>query len=300
MLDFISNIAPIILLAVIGFSLKAGGFFKTSHADLFMKVVFYIAIPGLILSSFNKLELDLKLLYLPFIASFILLFNFTLSLLIGKIINLPKPIYATFVIGSSILNTGFILPFIVTIYGNEGIVRWMLFDIGNITLVLTLLYYFACKMGSNGYSFKKVLYKLVISSPIIALIIALFVNISGYHLPDFILSLSEKTGALVIPLIMLSLGIYFNPKILNAKLLTTTIFIRMVIGFSIGYAFCLVFNLQGWEKTIVILCASSPVGFNTITLASLENLDKEFAASLVSVSIAIGIFTVPILLYLIT
>ena len=48
MIEYILNISPIILLALIGFILKKINFFDTSHADLFLKIVFYIAIPVLI------------------------------------------------------------------------------------------------------------------------------------------------------------------------------------------------------------------------------------------------------------
>ena len=67
----------------------------------------------------------------------------------------------------------------------------------------------------------------------------------------------------------------------------------MVVRWIISY----VFNLEGLEKIITLVGTSAPVGFNTLTFASLENLDKEFAATLVSVAIGIGIFSVPILLF---
>jgi len=50
-------------------------------------------------------------------------------------------------------------------------------------------------------------------------------------------------------------------------------------------------------RMIVLLGSSAPIGFNTITFASMEELDKEFAASLVSASIVTGIIYVPLFIF---
>ncbi len=298
MLEYILNISPIIILALIGFVLKKINFFNTSHADLFLKIVFYIAIPGLIFSSFDQMVLDFKLITLPFVAAFILLFNLGLSYLLGLKLKLKRTTLGTFVLGASIMNTGFLFPFVLTIFGKDGISRLIMFDLGNVILVITLLYYFSCKMGANDYSSKNVLIKFTTSTPLIALMIAFTLNLTNLHLPDFLLALSKTTGNLVIPLIMFALGIYFKPKIIHFKVSTIVIFIRMMIGFLVGLLIVNIFNLQDLEKTITLVGTSAPVGFNTLTFSSLENLDKELAASVLSYSILIGIFTVPMLLYL--
>lgn len=295
--EYFINISPIILLGFIGYILKKINFFNTSHADLFLKIVFYIAIPGLIFSSFDQQVFDLQLLSLPFFAAFILILNFGLSYVVGLKLKLNRQTLGTFVLGASIMNTGFLFPFILSILGEEGVSRLIVFDLGNILLVITFLYYFSCKMGANDYSTKIVLNRFSTSTPLIALIVAISLNLMGLHLPDFLLTLSKTTGNLVIPLIMFALGIYFNPKIVHFKLSAIVIFLRMMIGFLVGLIFIYIFNLEGFEKTITLVGTSAPVGFNTLTFSSLENLDKELAASLLSYSIMIGVFSVPFLLY---
>ena len=116
MLEFILKISPIILLALIGFVLKSYNFFNKSHGDLFLKTVFYIALPGLIFSSFDKLDLEYELLYLPFFAAFVLIFTFGISYVIGSKLKLVSATFGSFVLGSSIMNTGFALPFIIVLF----------------------------------------------------------------------------------------------------------------------------------------------------------------------------------------
>lgn len=300
MVEYFIKVSPILSLGLIGFILKKINFFNTSHANLFLKMVFYIAMPGLIFSSFDKFSFIYDLLYLPLIAAVTLLFNFSVSIVIGKIKKLPRKTFGTFVLGASILNTGFSLPFIITFFGEIGTTRWIMFDIGNVTLVLTLLYYFACKIGSDDFKIKTVLFKFSTSVPLIALFLSIVLNINEIHLPEFFLDLSEKTGNLVIPLLMISLGIYFNPKLYKLKLLFTTLFIRMGFGFIIGFFFSYLFNLDGIEHVVVIVCASAPIGFNALIFSSLENLDIEFAANLISFAIGIGMITVPTIMYILT
>jgi len=44
--------------------------------------------------------------------------------------------------------------------------------------------------------------------------------------------------------------------------------------------------------------AAAPVGYTTLTYSFLENLDMEFAASLISFSIIMGMIFVPLLILL--
>jgi predicted permease len=297
MIDNIVTLSPIFLLGLIGYFLKKINFFNSSHADLFMKMVFYIAIPGLVFTSFDKIHLDIKLIRLPFFSAFILIFNFVLSYIIGKKLNIQRRTLGTFVLGASILNTGFCLPFIITLLGDEGVSRFIMFDLGNVIPVITILYFFACKMGSNDFNTKTVLKKFVFSTPLIALIIAMIMNVLDLHLPNFLLRLATQIGNMVFPLVLFALGIYFNPKFIHIKLSGIVIFLRMIVGFFVGLIIVYIFNLQDLERIITLVGMSAPVGFNTLTFSSLEGLDKELAAGLLSYSILIGLFSVPFLIF---
>jgi len=141
---------------------------------------------------------------------------------------------------------------------------------------------------------------MLLSSPVWALILSIIFKINDIPLPNIILDTSKILGDLAIPLIMISLGIYFNPKIIRIIPLSISVFLRMVIGFSLGLLFVSLFDLKGLDQAVVLVGASAPVGYNTLTFSTLENLDTEFAASLVSVSIAAGIITVPAIIYILS
>jgi len=48
----------------------------------------------------------------------------------------------------------------------------------------------------------------------------------------------------------------------------------------------------------VVVCSALPIGFNTLIFANLENMDREFAATEVSISILIALFLIPYLIWL--
>ncbi|MFC2100613.1 AEC family transporter [Bacteroidota bacterium] len=291
-----AEIIPVIIIALLGYFFKRIGIFKNEHGDLFLKIVFYISLPALILLSITRIELDIQFIFLPLISALVILITLIISFTTSRFLKLEKQTLGVFLTGTLILNIGFVLPFVIAAYGDEGLARLALFDLSNAILVFTLVYYIASKHGSNSHGRKTLIMKFILTPPIWALFISLLMNLMQWELPGIVIRLFDQLGQLTIPLMLLSLGIFFNPKIVKAIPLSMVIFIRMGIGFVLGYFFAEIFNLEGLERTIVIIGSAAPVGYNNLTFASLENLDKEFAASLVSIAMLIGIIMVPLLI----
>jgi len=93
------------------------------------------------------------------------------------------------------------------------------------------------------------------------------------------------------------LGLYFDPSLNNLGKALIGIFIRMGLGLGIGIALAAIFGLSGISRTVVIVNSALPIGFNTLIFANLENMDREFAATMVSISIFIALFYIPLLIW---
>jgi predicted permease len=65
----------------------------------------------------------------------------------------------------------------------------------------------------------------------------------------------------------------------------------MVGGLLAASFFVYVFDLQGATAVTVIAAGAAPIGFNSVTLASVGKLDTEHATASLSVSVAIGLVT---------
>lgn len=300
MQEILLNIIPVILIFILGYFFKRINLLTKNDADLFLKMVFYISLPCLIILSVTNIKLSFDFIYLPAIAMLLILITFIISFFTGKFLRLPDTSFGVFLLGSMIINVGFVLPFVTAVYGEDGVARLSLFDFGNGLLVFTFVYYFACKYGSNKKDSFSMAKKFILSPPLWALIISIALNLSKTPIPFVLNDFFKSLSYLTTPFIMLSLGIYFNISRLKISAVFTAIFIRMFVGLSLGLFFVKLFDLSGLTRLIVLIGSSAPAGYNTLTFSSLENLDKEFAANIVSFSILIGFFLTSVLIALLS
>jgi predicted permease len=294
------KIIPVILVFVVGFTLKKAGILTKKDADSLLKVFFYVSIPALIFLSVSQMKFSYQLLWLPVIAVLVILINFAVSHYCGRFLKLDQPTFGVFLIGSLIMNTSFTFPFLMAAKGEESLAQASLFDFGNTALVFTFIYYLACKYGTNSSNMLVMIGKFVRSPPLLALIVALCFNLAHFPLPTIAINFFSTVGYLTTPLVMLTLGIYFTPKAPKIAPVFSAVFIRTGIGLLLGLFFVYLLDLKGLSRTVVLVCSSAPSGLNTLVFSSMEKLDNEFAASIVSYSVVVGMFLIPLLLQVFT
>jgi len=290
MFDAFSKIIPVILIFGLGIFLRKIKLLEKSAGDVMLKIVFNVSLPALIIVSISEVNFTRDLFILPIISAAIILLLSLVSQLINRKLQLPRPKAGVFIVGTMIMNIGFAMPFII--YGLDSIafVYITIFDVSNALITYTYTYLIACRYGEDKTG-KLLINKILAAVPLWTLLFSLTINMFSFHIPDIGMNFFKLLGDTTVPLVMLSLGIYFSPRITNLFHITLVISIRMLLGFLIGYAFVELFDLQGLIRTVVLIGASAPVGYNTLVFASLEKLDKQFAASVVSISILIGLFT---------
>ena len=91
--------------------------------------------------------------------------NFFISLFIGRAFFTDNKTLGTFLIDPITMEISFSIPFIVSSYGNERIVRLILFDLGSSLLVFSFVYFIACRCGNNTKNSNKKIMKKVFLSP---------------------------------------------------------------------------------------------------------------------------------------
>lgn len=295
MTNIVMEVIPIMFIFIIGYIFKKAGILKTEDGNILLKIIFYFSLPALIIDSIPKIKLSTEMMFLPLAAVWIVLITFFVSFFISKKLRLETKSLGTFLIGSMIMEISFTLPFIITTFGTEGAARMVLFDIGNTIMAFSFVYFIACRYGKNNNS-KILIKKIIFSPPLLASLFAVALNILNFQLPQIVNNATKIVGSLTIPLMIFSLGIYFNPNL--KKILPTflTVFIRMFIGLISGFVLIKIFGLDGLDKIVVLIGAAAPVCYNTLTFSSLEELDKEFAANAISFSILIAFLLIPALL----
>ncbi|MFA6253349.1 MAG: AEC family transporter [Patescibacteria group bacterium] len=290
------KLLPILLIFALGYLLKKINVLKKEDADLFLKLVFYIAAPALILLSISNIKLNSQLWSLPLSAIFIILVTYIITLAISRTLKLPRESLGSFLIACLIMNIGFLLPFTLAAFGMEGVALISLFDFANGILTFTFIYYLATKYGQGTNDKKIIRKKILLSPPIWALILAIILNLLKIKITGPVYDFLQPLSYLISPLIMLSLGIYFQPKLKNITIPIIALILRSGLGLLLGLLLVWLFGLDGLEKSIVILASVAPVGYNTLTFSSLEKLDQNLAANIISLSLLFSIIFIPILL----
>ncbi|MCD4818375.1 MAG: AEC family transporter [Candidatus Cloacimonetes bacterium] len=294
--NFIQKILPVIVIFFLGYILKSIKLFTKENGSTLLKISFYVTLPALTFISIAQTELVSTYFFLPFLSIIVVGITFLLAYLMGKKLNLSRKTFGTFLVGSMIMNTGFTLPFVVAAYGEKGLAIYTFYDLGNSLLIFTFIYYQAIKFGGNESS-KIPIRKIFLLPPIWGLLVGVIFNILKISIYPTVEATFKAIGTPTIFLMMFSLGIYFNPHLKNLPKILFVLTIRIIVGFFLGLMIVNIFNFSGLIKTLVILFSAAPVGYNTLIFSNLEKLDEEFAASIVSISLLLGIIYIPLILF---
>ncbi|EAT58895.1 AEC family transporter [Chlorobium ferrooxidans] len=294
MFDLAFLLAPTFAMFFLGVLLRRTSVLDDRDADTLLKLVFNLTLPALLLSVLPSVELNSKLLLVALISTLIILLTLPAAMLAGKVTGMKPQTSAVLVSGSIIMNLGFVMPFVQSFYGDEGLARLFIFDIPNGVSAYTIAWAFACRSGSNPQHCLNG--KLFKSPPLLALALALFMNALSLRPEPLTAKILLTTGTLTIPLVLLALGASFSIKKANPLHLGVGIALRMLLGLSLGLWLTDLLNISGVDRAVVVLCASAPAGFNTLTFASVEKLDREFAATLVAACMIASMVLIPILL----
>ncbi|MBN1968968.1 MAG: AEC family transporter [Candidatus Delongbacteria bacterium] len=292
MIEVYEKIAYIPILFIISFFLKKAKVFDKSSADLMLKIVFYLGLPAILIDSFSKIDLSLVDLKLTFFGFLIISANLIIST--SYFYLKKRSITNIYVVGSAIMNNGFLIPFIKSYFGEEGLSRLFILDLANGILAFTIVYFIASK-ENHSYNGKNLI-RFLKSPPLIFLLVAFIIGFGNIQIPKIIIPAINSLSELTIPLIILSLGLYFE---FNIKMFVkgfNVLLFRVIPALIVAIFIVLFFDVSKLDKSIIIICAIAPVGFNTLTFASMEDLDTKLASSAVSTGILYGMIVIPIIL----
>jgi predicted permease len=294
MFDLAFLLAPTFALFILGMILRRLSVIDEKGTDTLFKLVYSLTLPALLLSVLPYVTIKSSIIRLPLISLLIILITLGAAMLTRKLTGIKKESGAVLVIGSIIMNLGFIMPFVQSFYGDEGLARLFLFDLPNGLTTYTIAYAFACRCGCSKKSFPA--RKILTSPPLLSLLASIAMNVLSLQPHPLSIKILHTVGGLTIPLILLALGASFTIAKINPLYLASAIALRMVLGLALGFWLASLFSLEGVDRAIVILAASAPAGFNTMTFASVEKLDREFAATLVAACMMVSMLLIPVLL----
>ena len=138
------------------------------------------------------------------------------------------------------------------------------------------------------------MHRFLTAPPLLALTAILFVKLFGLRLPVSLLDLLQPLHLTTTPLASLVLGLSVS---VNGRgklaLAALGVALRMAGGTLLGFAAVGVLNLNGLERVVVILVAGMPSAVTAVILAAEAELDEELVASIVALSVAVGVAVLP-------
>lgn len=294
------KISPVIIAFVVGLALQRMQYLDRRHGAKLLRIVVNVALPVLILASFSRMQLDIQMSFLPLAAILILVLTWPVTVLVGKWLQLPRPTLGSFVIAPMMMNLGFVYPFVLAAWGSEGFAILALFDFGNCLVIMTLVYALSCWYGAEQTHPLHVVREIITFPPFIALFVAVLVNLGGVPVPVVLSDGLHTIGAILILLVPLALGIYFNPRVAALPPLVAALVIRIGLGLLLGWLCVELLDLEGMSRAVVLLGAAAPVGFNSLVFAAQHHLDETFTAAMASLSLMLGLVYLPLMLYLLS
>jgi len=298
MLSILGQLAPMLVFFAIGVALRRFGLAEKSHGEFLLRLAFFVTLPLLALISLTQTALSWDRALLPAAAILVNFGCLLATLVLTRLAQPSRRISGAMLVNAAIINNAFMFPFIVAIYGQQGLADAVLFDFGNAVMMSTFVYALAFRYSEQTHAPWKMLVKILRSPVVLALALGVWLSLTGTGIPDGILKTIEPLAAMTPPLILVAVGITFSLRIAEPRLVLASMAVRMGLGLALGIAIATLFGLEGNTFVIVSLCAAAPIGFNAVTFGYLARLDVELISSAVSLSILAGLFYIPFLILL--
>jgi len=285
-----------LILFVVGASLRLSGLLGKPYAERLGLFVFSVTLPATILVSLDRVAFAATAWKLPLAACLVSLPLVLLSWPLAQVLHLARQTQGGFLLAIGCINSVyFAYPVALATFGDEGLAQAILFDLGQTALTLTALYALAAWHGTATPSARSALTRLLTSPPFWALTVMLGMKAAGLHLPSWPHTILTPVHLMTTPLASLVLGLSISFAALQRtwRLTCLGVAMRMLGGLLLGVAAAWLLDLSGMERAVVILIAGMPSAVTAVIFATETGLDEDLVASIVALSICLGVALLP-------
>lgn len=285
-LTVLQVIAPIGILALVGFSWVKAGF--EYRMEFVSRLAMTLALPCLIFTALMKSKIDPASLTTVLLAAVVSYGALTL-------------IFWAFTAAAGLERRTYLAPLIFGNTGNLGL-PLALFAFGDAGLSYAVVIFavavvwgftFGVWLVSSGGSPLRVLQEPLVAGTLLG---ALFLW-QGWQTPIWLTSALELIGQMAIPMMLITLGVAvarLSPGRLGRAVWLSLL--RTGICLSVGVAVGLWFGLEPVALAVLVLQVSTPVAVTSYILAEKYGADSEVVAGMVIVSTLLSVVTLPLTL----
>ncbi|KAK3260256.1 hypothetical protein CYMTET_30775 [Cymbomonas tetramitiformis] len=264
-----SRVAYALAYIVLGFFLKEMGIFKSEDGESLLRIIFTVTLPAVLMKTFVSVTFNASSVTIMSIA----LCHSVIALGVGWLLfrNLEKR-DAALLAGSSVgVNLGlFVYPFAEAIWGLEGLIAAVTFDLANQWSILLTSYAMFRQIalgGEGGLSgLARTTFKRIISTPcLLAVYAALFLQVTKLPLPGVVDNLLTPLATANKPVALLALGIMLNLNIRREQRQGLICLLGARYGVALGLAGLLALFFPAalppnlYAPVLVAICAPVPL-----------------------------------------
>jgi malate permease and related proteins len=283
-------------LLLLGICLLAGVLFQrvknfppNAHIAL-NNTIIYLALPALTLLYIPQVKFNAQVLQLVGISWIIFAGALIFILAAGKLFNISKATQGGLILTAGLGNTSFVgVPVMDALYGGEGIRLALIIDQPGTFVVLSTLGIIVASAFSTGtVSVRKIVKRVVVFPPFIALIIAIGLNMAGYQHPPLLADVLQKIGSTISVLALVSVGLQLKPdfSVVKPKALALGLVYKLVLAPLLIYFIYVV--LAGYSGTIAKVAILEAAMAPMIT-AAIVAAEHELNPPLTSLMVGLGI-----------
>ena len=279
-------VAPVFLLALIGFSWVKLGF--EYRVEFVTRLAMTLAVPCLIFTALMKTEIDPSALTTLLMASILAHGAIAAIGALGFwVLNMRQQTYlAPFTFG----NTGNLgLPLALFAFGAEGLSYAMVIFAVSAILSFT----FGIWIVSGGGSLMRALSEPMVGATLLG---TLFLW-QDWRTPDFLANTLELVGQMAIPMMLITLGVAvarLKPGHIGQAFILT--FVKYGVCAGVALAIGTALGLSDIPLAVLVLQTATPVAVTAYLLAQKYGGDADAVAGLVVVSTLMSVAAIPLLL----
>ena len=281
---------------LIGLLCRTTGWLGKIHAERLAALVFSISLPATILVSLDRVTFSTSAWRLPLAACLVTGSMLVCSWVLARLLQLPRGTQGGFLLATGCINSVyFAYPVVLATLGEQGLAQAILFDLGQTTLTLTVIYGLALWHGGGPSTPRSILMRFLSSPPLWALWGSLTLTVLGLHLPAWLREGLIPLHLTTTPLasLVLGLSISFSMMRRTFPLALLGVAVRMGGGLLLGFVVAWLLNLSGMERAIVVLVAAMPSAVTAVIFATDTKLDEDLVTSIVALSICLGVALLP-------
>ena len=303
-LHAVSSVTIILLLTATGYFCARMGWMSPQAKRFISKFTMSVAIPCMCVYGLtNNLTHDLLagslgFLLVPFLST---IGAFLLSLLVGKLLKLPRKRLGVFMMMCSVSNAIFVgLPMCTELFGESCTPYVMLYYLVN-TSFGQLVGLSLVRWAGEGGGFDRRMVKKFLTTPaVIGVLVSFVLVFTGIQLPPLLMSYCKYMNNLVTPLALLLTGyIIYEIGLKNLKLdrdLALVMLFRFLLVPGVSLALCEVFGVAGLGRSVLLVETAMPVVTQTVVAAADYGADEEFAAQGAALSTIACFVVIPVLM----